>query len=130
MLKKRLTKNLWKFNILKLGKFGKLVERTKRAKVGIQGNKKEIKRQSNRRRKLETKHQKEKLSKRKDKILNPKQEHQPAWRLTAKTVGYMKLLKDKVANFGKQSARITKQIKTGSKYLTSVTKYFYKLLHK
>ena len=43
-------------------------------------------------------------------------------------VGYMKLLKGKVANFGKQSARITKQNKTGSKNLTSVTKYFYKLL--
>ena len=43
-------------------------------------------------------------------------------------VGYMKLLKDKVANFGKQNARITKQNKTGSKYLPSATKYFYKLL--
>ena len=43
-------------------------------------------------------------------------------------VGYMKLLKDKVANFGKQNARITKQNKTGSKYLTAVTKYLNKLL--
>jgi hypothetical protein len=30
-------------------------------------------------------------------------------------VGYMKLLKDKVANFDKQNARIVKQNKTGSK---------------
>ena len=30
-------------------------------------------------------------------------------------VGYMKLLKDKVANFDKQNARIMKQNKTGSK---------------
>ena len=43
-------------------------------------------------------------------------------------VGYMKLLKDKVANFGKQNARITKQNKTGSKYGASVTKYFHKIL--
>jgi hypothetical protein len=43
-------------------------------------------------------------------------------------VGYMKLLKDKVANFGKQNARITKQNKTGSKFLESETKYLDKLL--
>ena len=52
-------------------------------KVGSQGSRKEIKRQSNPRRELERKHQEENLSKRKDKMSNPKQEHQPAWRLAA-----------------------------------------------
>ena len=70
----------------KLGKFGKLVETTKRVKVGSQGNRKEIKRQRNPKRKLErktAKHPEETLFKRKEKMPNPKQEHQPAWRLAA-----------------------------------------------
>ena len=39
----------------------------------------------------------------------------------------MKLLKDKVANFGKQNARITKQNKTGSKFFESETKNIHKM---
>jgi hypothetical protein len=44
VLKKRMVKILGKFRLFKLGKFGKLVETTKRAKVGIQGNRKGTKR--------------------------------------------------------------------------------------
>ena len=44
VLKKRMVKILGKFRLFKLGKFGKLVETTKRAKVGSQGNRKGIKR--------------------------------------------------------------------------------------